>query len=98
MDLAGRVDLLLPSISAVAACLRAIGALECIRAMPIMRRESAGTLHWDTDKLWLASSHTHRTERTSEARDQGGLCGLSRNRMILWVFVVGWNGLRLRGI
>jgi len=43
--LAAQVGLLLLYISAVAVCLLAIGTLECIRAMPIMRRESAGTLH-----------------------------------------------------
>ena len=36
-----QVGLLLPSISAVASCLLAVGALSCIHVMPIMRCESA---------------------------------------------------------
>ena len=61
--LVGPVGLLLPSISAVPACLLAIGALACIHAMPIVRRESAGTLRLTPMSYdYRAAAHRERKE------------------------------------
>ena len=61
--LVGQVGLLLSSISALTAYLLVIDALACIRAMPIMRRESAGTLRLTPMRCdYRAAAHREQKE------------------------------------
>jgi len=73
-----QMGLLLSSISAMAACLLAVGTLSCIHAIPIVRCESAGTLcsatHGERRELLRLEIRVDRLWTCEEPNNIMGVC------------------------